>query len=215
MFLGHYALALGAKRSTPRTSLGVLIAAAQFPDLLWPVFLLLGWEHVAPGDHGFTTLSFTDYPWSHSLVMVVGWSLLAGAVYWLWRRGDRRGAIWVPVLVLSHWLLDYGTHLPDLPLYPGGPERVGLGLWRHPAATILIEGAMWVGGLALYLKTTRARDRTGVYAFWSLIALLVFIYIGNILAEPPADMRNAAWGAMAGLIVPFWAAWADRHREAV
>jgi hypothetical protein len=74
---------------------------------------------------------------------------------------------------------------------------------------------MWVGGLAVYLKTTRARDRTGTYAFWSLVALLLFIYAGNLVAEPPADMRTTAWGAMAGLIVPFWAAWADRHRRSV
>ena len=94
MFLGHYALALGAKRENPRSSLGMLFAAAQLPDLLWPIFLILGWERIAPGDHGFTSVSFTYYPWSHSLLLVIGWGILAavfaspapsnlGAVGWM------------------------------------------------------------------------------------------------------------------------------------
>ena len=44
MFIGHYAVALAAKRVAPRTSLGTLFAGVSFADLLWPVFLLLGWE---------------------------------------------------------------------------------------------------------------------------------------------------------------------------
>jgi hypothetical protein len=51
MFIGHYALGLAAKRAAPRTSLGTLFAAPTLADLLWPIFLLLGWEraHVVPG----------------------------------------------------------------------------------------------------------------------------------------------------------------------
>jgi hypothetical protein len=46
VFIGHYAVALAAKRAVPRTSLGTLFAAASLADLLWPIFLLLGWERV-------------------------------------------------------------------------------------------------------------------------------------------------------------------------
>jgi hypothetical protein len=51
MFIGHFGVALAAKRVAPETSLGTLILAAQFLDFLWPVFLLLGIERVrvAPG----------------------------------------------------------------------------------------------------------------------------------------------------------------------
>ena len=45
MFIGHYALALVAKRAAPRTSLGTLVAATTLADLLFPVFFLAGWEH--------------------------------------------------------------------------------------------------------------------------------------------------------------------------
>src|SRR5678816_4557943 len=56
MFLAHYGVAFAAKRASPRTSLGVLVLAAQWLDLLWPIFVLLGWEKVriAPGDTRLT-----------------------------------------------------------------------------------------------------------------------------------------------------------------
>ena len=93
MFLGHYAVALAAKRAAPQTNLGVLIAAAQFIDLLWPVFLLIGVEHVriAPGNTAFTPLAFDDYPISHSLAMSCVWGVVAGVLMkqvWalIWRK---------------------------------------------------------------------------------------------------------------------------------
>jgi hypothetical protein len=57
MFIGHFGAAFGAKRVASRPSLGVLFAAAQLPDLLWPLFLLAGWERVriAPGDTATTS----------------------------------------------------------------------------------------------------------------------------------------------------------------
>ncbi len=41
MFIGHFGVALAAKKVAPRASLGILILAAQFLDFLWPLFLLL------------------------------------------------------------------------------------------------------------------------------------------------------------------------------
>ncbi len=76
MFIGHYALALAAKRTAPRTSLGTLFAATSLADLLWPVFLLFGWEqaHVVPGPNPFLTLWLDSIPISHSLLtLIAGW----------------------------------------------------------------------------------------------------------------------------------------------
>src|SRR6185312_12774055 len=116
MFIGHYALGLAAKRIAPRTSLGTLIAAPTFADLIWPVFLLAGWEHVAPagGSNPFLTLRFDSYPISHSLVTLAGWGLLIGLLYRT-RTGYARGAAVVGLLVFSHWVLDLVVHIPDLP----------------------------------------------------------------------------------------------------
>ena len=213
MFLGHYAAALAAKRPAPRASLGALFAAAQFPDLLWPVFLLLGVERVDPGPGGFLALSFTYYPWSHSLAMTVVWAILAAAGYWAVTR-YRGGAVAIGLLVLSHWIFDYVTHVPDLPLYPGGSAKVGLGLWRSAAATGVVEGLMTALGLWIYLSVTRARDGVGRWALWAMVALLLLLYATNFGAAPPTDMRAIAWFSMAGWLIPLWAWWVDRHREA-
>ena len=47
MFIGHYGVALGAKRAAPRTSLGTLTFAAQSLDELWPLLLLRGVERLS------------------------------------------------------------------------------------------------------------------------------------------------------------------------
>lgn len=214
MFIGHFAVALAAKRAAPRTSLGVLFAACQLPDLVWPVLLLLGWERVRiePGATAFTPLDFTHYPISHSLLATLVWSVLAGGGYALWRR-DRAGGATVGLLVLSHWVLDWVTHRPDLPLYPGGPE-VGLGLWSSVAGTLAVEGVLLAAGLGVYLATARPRGVAGWAALGALLALLLFVYLGGVGGPPPPDVRSLAWLALAGWIVPFWAALADRGSRA-
>lgn len=73
MFIGHYALAFGAKKVAPSVSLGMTFLACQFADMLWPIFLGLGLETVAiePGNTLVTPLNFVSYPYSHSLVMLL------------------------------------------------------------------------------------------------------------------------------------------------
>lgn len=211
MFLGHYALAFGAKRITPRVSLGVLVGAAQFLDLLWPIFLILGVEQVAPGDRYFTALRFTHYPWSHSLAMALVWALLVGGAYGLLSR-DRFAAIVVGALVASHWLLDFFVHVPDLPIYPGGQARVGLGLWNFPVATVVVEGTIFVVGVILYTRGTRPVDRVGRYAWWSLVVFLCVVYLSTLGGPPPRDVKGLGWAGLLLWLMPVWAWWADRHR---
>ena len=106
MFIGHHAAAFAAKRAAPRVSLGMLMFAAMFLDLLWPLLTLGGVEHfrVDPGNTAFTPLAFDDYPISHSLLMSLGWSVVVGGVYAAVRRSARGGTV-VGLAVLSHWVL--------------------------------------------------------------------------------------------------------------
>lgn len=216
MLLGHYGVALGARRLAPRTSLGALVLAAQWLDELWPVLLLAGVEHVriVPGLMAASPMDFTSYPVSHSLAAVVGWAVLAGALYFALRR-DRRGALVVGALVASHWFLDLVVHRPDLPLWPGG-AKVGLGAWSSVPLTILLDGGTFLVGLALYLRATRARDAVGRWGLWTMVALLVAIFAsGFASAPPPDDPRAIGLVALAlWLFVP-WSWWVDRHRELV
>src|SRR4051794_16038384 len=121
MFIGHFGLGFAAKRIAPRVSLGTAFLAAQFVDLLWPTFLLMGVESVriAPGATAVTPLVFEHYPISHSLLAIIGWGVALGAAYALITK-NTRGAFVVGALVASHWVLDVIVHVPDLPLMPGG-----------------------------------------------------------------------------------------------
>jgi hypothetical protein len=213
MFIGHAAVAFAGKRAAPRTSLGLLFAAATWADLAWPVFLLLGWERVRidPGNTAVTPLDFVSYPWSHSLAAAIGWSLAAGGVYYAVTR-YRAGAWTVGVLVVSHWVLDWLTHRPDLPLWPGGP-RVGMGMWHSLPLTVAVELVMYAVGLAIYVGTSRPRSAAGRWGFWGLTAVYLAIYAANVLGPAPKDERALAWMALLAWLFPLWAWWADRNRE--
>jgi membrane-bound metal-dependent hydrolase YbcI (DUF457 family) len=213
MFLGHHAVGFGSKKYAPAASAGVLLLAPMFLDVLWPIFVLLGIEHfrIDPGNTAFTPLDFYDYPWSHSLLMSVVWGVVFAVVYYAATK-YRRGAIVAGIGVVSHWFLDFVTHRPDLPLYPGGP-KVGLGLWNSVAGTAVVETLLFALGVYLYVSVTRARDRAGSIGVWSLIAILSLIYVANIMGGPPPSADIVAWMALLALLFPLWAWWADRHRS--
>jgi hypothetical protein len=217
MFIGHFALAFGAKKAVPRTSLATLVAAAQLLDLLWPILVLLGVETVRidPGAASpFLKLRFVHYPWTHSLTMAVVWGIALGLAYRA-KTGYERGALVVSALVVSHWVLDCATHRPDLQLAPGVEARVGLGLWTSPAATLVVEGALFVAGLAVYARATRPRDRAGIWGFWGFVAFLVVGYAASLAGGAPPGPKAVAATALIGWALIPWIAWFDRHREVV
>ena len=216
MFLGHFGIGFGAKVAAPRVSLGTLFLAAQFVDLLWPTLLLVGFEKVviSPGITRVTPLDFTDYPITHSLLLSLIWALLFGAAYYLLRKYPKDA--WVcGAAVLSHWVLDLLTHRPDLPLVPGGATRVGLGLWNSLPATLVLELGIFAIGVWLYLRSTRALDRTGTVALWALVGFLLISYFSNLFGPPPPNVAALAWVGQTQWLLVIWAYWIDRHRAAV
>lgn len=217
MFIGHFAVAFAAKRVAPSVSLGTLFVATELLDVLWPVFVLLGVESVAiqAGITAFTPLDFTSYPWTHSLAMCALWGLAAAALYYL-ARGNGRAALVVGLIVLSHWVLDALVHRPDLPLVPGGGIKVGLGLWNSIPGTLIVEGALFALGLALYASRARAADRAGRYGLWVLVALLLAAYAGAAFGPPPPGVEAVAWaGILGGALTAALGYWVDRHRRMV
>lgn len=214
MFVGHVGVALAAKRVVPAVSAGALVAAAMLIDLVWPVLLLLGIERVeiAPGLTAANPLRFTHYPFTHSLLLVLGWALLAALLYYALRRAPR-AALVLGALVVSHWVLDFITHIPDLPLWPGDSPRAGLGLWNSLAGTLLVESALYAGGVALYLRTTHSHSRGATIGFWAFVLLLFVLWIGSFLGPAPPDPRTIAISALALWLLPPWAHGFDRARE--
>ena len=211
MFTGHLALAFAAKSKVPAAPLGWLVAAVTTLDLLWPLFLLAGLEEVriSPGATAFTPLVFESYPWSHSLLMAAVWGVvLAGLARW--RGYSAEVGYWLAALVVSHWVLDWVTHAPDMPLWPGASPRFGLGLWNSIPGTLVIEGLMWIGGIARYLRGRRAVRWIGPVALGSFVLITTVMWAGGPLSPPPPDARSLAWFALIGWIVIPWAALADR-----
>ncbi|MCG6872309.1 MAG: hypothetical protein LJE84_08455 [Gammaproteobacteria bacterium] len=213
MFIGHFGVALSAKAIRPTISLGTLFLAAQFVDLLWPTLLLLGVERVAisPGITLLTPLDFRYYPFTHSLLMNVLWGAAVGAIFW-WLRRDLRGALLLGVCVVSHWVLDFVVHRPDLPLYPGNSPLLGLGLWNSLGGTLLVEGVIFATGVVLYLRTTAARNRAGRIGFIALAAFLLLVWLANFAGPPPPSVAAIAWLGHAQWLLVVWAYWVDRNR---
>jgi len=216
MFIGHFAVAFAAKKIEPEVSLGTTFAAAQLADVVWPVFVLAGIERVAiaPGDTAVTPLRFESYPYSHSLVAVLLWAIAFAGLHYLSRKRPR-AALFLGLLVLSHWVLDVASHRPDMPVTPWGPLRLGLGLWYSLPATVLVEVGLLAAGVWLYASATRGRDRVGRYGLASLVAFLVVLYAGNLLGPPPPSVQAIGWAGLLGAaILLVWSAWVDRHRQA-
>ncbi|MBI2744633.1 MAG: metal-dependent hydrolase [Burkholderiales bacterium] len=216
MFIGHFAIGFAAKTAAPRVSLGTLFLAAQFIDLLWPTFLLMGLERVRiePGATAVTPLIFEHYPWSHSLLAVLGWAALLAGLHFLLRR-DRRSALIVAGLVLSHWLLDLLVHRPDLPLWPWGGSVLGLRLWSSLVLTLALEVPLFMLGVWLYSRSTRALDGAGRWGLVGLVLFLFVVYAGNVLGSPPPSVEAIAWIGQLQWLLVLWGYWVDWHRRAV
>ena len=214
MFIGHYALAFGAKRVAPAVSLGTLFLAVQLADLLWPTLLLLGLERVEidPGNTLMTPLNFVSYPYSHSLVMLLVWSAVFALMYRLLKGGSRVALITIAALVFSHYVLDVITHRPDMPVTLTGAQKLGLGLWNYPGTTLTIESVLFIAGTLVYTTVTRERDRAGRIGLLALIATLVAMYFAALYGPPPPNVASIAVAGHLQWLFVVWAYWLDRHR---
>lgn len=192
----------------------MLFLACQLADLLWPNLVLIGWERfeIDPGNTAMTPLSFLHYPYSHSLVALVVWGSLFGALYALLNRAGVRTALVIAALVFSHWILDVVTHRPDMPIALSNSIRIGLGLWDAPLLAVSGELIIFTAGVWLYASSTRARDRIGSFGLWALVAFLLIVYVANTLGPPPPSIGAVTWSAQAMWLIVAWGFWVDRHR---
>ena len=206
MLVGHYAVALAAKRFSQNISLGWTFLAVQFLDVIWVPAILLGIEHarVLPGFLPASSLVFYDIPWTHGLLMAFGWSWLAFRIF--------KNPI-IGVCVFSHWVLDYVTHIHDLPLFRGGP-LVGLGLWRYRHATFVTEAALLLIGLLVYFQATRSKGKSGDYAMPAFVVFLILLDAANLYGPTPQDIRVLAIsGEVMFVVLALVAGVLDRLRE--
>jgi hypothetical protein len=202
VFIGHFAIGLGAKKVVPQVNLGILFIACQLLDFVWPVLVLLGIERVSV-DYtatAVTPLNFEHYPYSHSLLMTLVYCFCAGVFGGMALKSLRVGVV-IGVVTASHWLLDFITHRPDLPLWLGG-EKVGLGLWNHSALAVGVEVAIFSLGVFMYLKSKAHMSLTKKKWFYGLVVFLLVVYSGNIWGPKPPMEAPAAM--IAGPALAMW-----------
>ena len=162
MLFGHIGVGLAAKPLAPKVPLGALLLSVTAVDTLCGVFMAVGLESVDANGNSVI-------PWSHGLFMSLIWPIVGFAIAFAVFR-DRRAAIVIGLLVFSHWVLDFISHPmglgrdlpPDLPLLFEGSPKVGLGLYNSVVAALITEFGLFIGGIAVYLVTTTAQDRTGI-----------------------------------------------------
>lgn len=208
MFIGHYGIGLLAKKNKQLPSLAMMFIAVQLLDLIWPILVLLGIESLSidPGNTKLTHLNFEFYPYSHSLFMALIWSIIFGLCYLLFTK-NKKGSLVLGALVMSHWILDFITHRPDLPIAPFSDLKVGLGLWNYPVLEIILELSLFGVGAFLYFKSPNFKRKI---AFWLLVLFLLIVHMMNLFSPPPPSVAAVAWSANLMWLIVIWAWWIEK-----
>lgn len=218
MFIGHFGLSFAAKKAAPNVSLGTLFIATQLVDIIWPFLLVFNIEKVAivPGYTKSNALEFLFFPYTHSLLAGILWGVVAGFIYWLFKR-DKQGSLVVGLCVLSHWFFDLVVHTADLPLSPFGDFKVGFGLWNHVAISLTIETIIFLAGVYLYANFTKAKTSAGKWGLWSFVIFLLIFNFANTFGPPPSGSTMTLFVTLVtliGIIVSI-AYWVDTKRAVI
>jgi hypothetical protein len=219
MYIGHYSVALALKKVEKDTSLGWLFLAVQLVDILLFPLVLLGIERLSIVEN-FTQSTHFELefmPYTHGLASSLVWAMLAYVVFRLLpRREDvnkRRVALVIGAAVFSHWILDLIVHTPDLPLFGDNSPKLGLGVWNNAFITFVLEAALLLAGVWVYLRATEARSITGKYGMIAFAFMLIAVNGMNIFGPPPEGLNSLAiislvsYFAFGGI-----AFWLDRMR---
>lgn len=217
MYVGHYAASLALKRYEKRASLGVLFLAVQLVDIVFFPLVLLGIErlNIVENFTQSTHFELVYMPYTHSLVGFLVWSGLAYALFrWVFVK-SQPVALVVALAVMSHWLLDVVVHTPDMPLWNDASLKLGLGLWNNAVATYLLEAALLLAGLWLYMRATRATTTTGKYGMVIFVVLLLLVNVVNIFGPLQGDSKAvfAVTAVATYLLFAAAAFWLDTKRS--
>ena len=230
MFIGHFALGYAAKRWAPRLSLAVLFAAAIFADLLWPVLVALGIEHVriVPGITASTPLEFISYPYSHSLLTLI----LLGALFgWLARLRASRFHLRAPRFG-GQVARSSAIALASSCFCWSSATGCSTSSRTFPTCRCIlaVRSSAWDCGIR-YPGRSRLKRRCSPSAYglragdegarrigkWAFVGVTSFLFAGfvvNANGTPPPSV-TALWMMALGLgALTLWLAWfADHHRR--
>lgn len=211
MFIGHFAPAFVAAALSPRSPrLATLFVAAQLADWAFFALVLVGVERlrVEPGATAMVPLDLYHMPYTHSLLGMGAWALVCALVVGLWQRGAFAGLL-AGVVVLSHWVLDWVTHRPDL-TFDGSPPYYGLGLWNSPMLAMPLELLLVLTAFSYYVRRTRGPLGPPAVLLGAMLVLQAVNWFAPHPAEAGPLLILQALGAFAALTV--MAAWVGENR---
>jgi hypothetical protein len=181
MFIGHYGVGFMVKRKAGDIPLWVLFLSVQLMDIVAFILVFFGMEKAAyrNSDNPFLTNNL-DLPYSHSLV---GALLLAAILYLILIMIKRKPwALIAALCVLSHWVIDFIVHTPDLSIF-FGYIKTGLGLWNYPYLSFGLEIALVLAGwLILGYRNTVS---------YILLFLLIAGFTGMFFGKEPDVIKNS------------------------
>ncbi len=214
MYIGHYGIALAAKKAAP-IPLWLLFLAVQLPDIIAFCLVILGVERIAyvGGDNPFYRTAIEYVPYSHSLVLNLVYAGLTLVLFW--KLAGRTWGLVLSLLVLSHWFIDFVFQKANMPLWLDS-FPVGLGLWDYPVFSFAAEILFVVVGAWLVLRDARSgmNPRLLVATIVLMCAFFAFVTLGH--APPAIAASPQLMGIM--VLVPYLlftllAAFIDRRRE--
>ncbi len=211
MFLGHIGVALAAKRAAPRASLGTLLVAATLLDGVWALLCPTGLDHtgIAPVLMTAVRPDFDTDSFSHSLLFASVMAIMFGLAYFSLRH-SARGALTIAALVLSHPLLDAPGGYTHITLFPGTapmPLRGALPL------LLVVESVLFLAGLVIYLRCTRARDRVGSWGLGTTLVAQLALFAAAIFPAHPLEVQALALATLGTFLFAPLGFWIDRHRR--
>jgi hypothetical protein len=174
MFIGHFALAYAIHYFLPIIPLWVVLVGVSFPDLLWPILVILGIEKVYINSKLplQKDIRFNHYPYSHSLVLSTAIATAFGGAIAILLNNNSIFFLF-PLFSASHWFLDAIVHRKDLPVLGFSKKdiKVGLGLWNHGRAAFVSEYIIYVILTMVFAPSS---------SVFSLLVLGTIFHVANI-----------------------------------
>ncbi len=198
MLIGHYGPAFAIKAIDKKVSLWMLFIAVQLPDIIWGTLILTGIEkaYINPSLES-NPLDLSYMPYSHGMLSTIIYSLVAVGILMLFPyfRKNKSSAWWIGAAIFSHWILDFLSHRPDLPLY-GNSAKVGLGLWNYPTLAVIIEVGIFIAGAIWYAIRVEGFKGWANYLFWGFVGIASIASSVRGDAMSPGSVDTVAISAM-------------------
>lgn len=217
MFIGHLGAGLAMRKFDKKTNLAWFFISVLFLDLLLWILILIGIEKViVPPD--FDKLHYLKFifPYSHSLIAAIAWSILVYIAVEIWTK-RRITAILLGLGVFSHYIFDFIVHTPDLSIFGDNSAVIGLGLWNNIYIALILELVLFFAGLFIYLRETLGIGFGGKYGMYIFSVILVAAaFVSQVLSPRPQNGNEVAGSALLSIVLVILISyWLDRKRKPV